>query len=108
MTTTDNATRTCRYCGKPWEDEGDWGGVIHTDGTHTCATATRVTIWAARAHFNAGGRVAVSDRGHEASFRVGPLTGTHTATTTTWDALVAAVRSYGDPRQRYYTVTADA
>lgn len=70
--------------------------------------AYRVTIHEARRHFEQGGAVLVSERGHEPSTVVGPSTVTHTRETTTWDALVEQVREWRgrNPNQRFYTLRA--
>lgn len=68
--------------------------------------AHRVSYIEARHHFDAGGRVLVSERGHEATQPVHPDTTTHDRTTTTFDELVSQVNEWRHryPNQRYYIV----
>lgn len=68
--------------------------------------ATRATQREAKAHFDAGGAVLVSEHGHETTRPVGPMTVTNTSETTTWSALVEGVRTWRNryPNQRFYLV----
>jgi hypothetical protein len=66
--------------------------------------ARRVMTPEARRHFEAGGRVLVSEYGHEPYVAVTELTTTHSRETTTWEALAATVREWRGryPNQRFY------
>jgi hypothetical protein len=68
--------------------------------------ARRVKFHEARRHFEAGGRVLVSEYGHEPFVVVTALTTAHSSQTTTWDALAATVREWRSryPNQRFYVV----
>lgn len=68
--------------------------------------ARRVTTEEARAHFEAGGTVLVSEYGHEASHPVTSSTTTHTRESTTWEELTGLVAMWRNryPNQRYYLV----
>lgn len=69
-------------------------------------TAQRVTMHEARRHFEAGGDVLVSERGHERTQLVGPDTTTHNRERTTWEELAATVKEWRNryPNQRFYVV----
>lgn len=73
--------------------------------THDTRTgvAKRVNEATARHWFNAGGKVAVSVDG-EQSFGVYPMTTTISRDRWQWQELLDVVKSYGDPRQRYYVI----
>lgn len=68
--------------------------------------AYRVTQHEAKRRFAEGFEVAVSERGHELSFPVSTMTGTHHRSSTTWAELVAQVRMWRNryPNQRFYVV----
>ena len=68
--------------------------------------ARRVKFHEARRHFEAGGRVLVSEYGHEPFAVVTEMTTTHSRETTTWEALAATVREWRGryPNQRFYVV----
>jgi hypothetical protein len=67
--------------------------------------ARRVTMTEAKAHFDAGGDVLVSEHG-QASVTVGPSSTVHNFRTTTWKELREQVASWRTryPNQRYYIV----
>jgi hypothetical protein len=69
-------------------------------------TAKRVTKHEARRHFESGGRVLVSEYGHEPEIAVHKLTVTHSRETAEWDDLVEMVEMWRAryPNQRYYIV----
>lgn len=105
----DTRSWTCRHCGrKAYDDGGPWGGrILHTEnGEATCGTARRVTIHEAKRHFAAGGKILVSEYGHETTCTIGPLTTTHDRARTDWDALTGDVETWRNrhPNQRYYIV----
>lgn len=68
--------------------------------------ARRVEYHEARRHFQAGGRVLVSEYGHDLTQPVTPTTTVHSNTTTTWDELAATVAKWRNryPNQRYYII----
>lgn len=68
--------------------------------------AHRVKRHEARRHFENGGSVLVSERGHELTVSVSASTTTHTNSTTTWDELTASVKMWGNryPNQRFYII----
>lgn len=68
--------------------------------------ARRVTMYQARAHFEAGGSILVSEYGHEATRSVTLDTTTHDRTTTTFEELRELVNQWRGrhPNQRYYIV----
>lgn len=68
--------------------------------------ATRVHQRDAKTHFEAGGTVLVSDRGHEPTQPVGRNTNVHTRRTTTWEELADQVHMWRSrhPNQRFYIV----
>lgn len=72
-------------------------------------TADRATVHQAKAHFQAGGDVLVSERGRDLTCLVGPENVVHNRRTTTWDALRQQVTEWRHryPGQRYYTVRAN-
>ena len=72
----------------------------------TVPMARRVKFHEARRHFEAGGRVLVSEYGQEQFAVVTDSTTTHSSQTTTWDALAATVREWRSryPGQRFYVV----
>lgn len=74
------------------------------------ATARRVTIHEARRHFDKGGSVLVSERGHKETQPVTANTATHNNVTTTWANLCADVKMWRNryPDQRFYVVETDA
>lgn len=69
-------------------------------------TARRVKMLEAKDHFDDGGDVVVSERGHEATYLVTPNTTVHNNRNTTWDELRFQVSIWKDrhPNQRYYIV----
>jgi hypothetical protein len=79
---------------------------VTTDERGLAVMARRVKFHEARRHFAAGGRVLVSEYGHEPFVVVTELTTTHSARTTTWEALAAEVRMWRSryPYQRFYVV----
>lgn len=60
----------------------------------------------AKQHMLAGGKILVSEYGHEVSRPVTPLTTTHQGGLAEWNALEATVRECRNryPNQRYYIV----
>lgn len=74
------------------------------------ATARRVTIHEAKRHFDMGGKVLVSERGHKETLPVTANTTTHSSATTTWASLCADVKMWRNryPDQRFYVVETDA
>ena len=68
--------------------------------------ARRVKFHEARRHFEAGGRVLVSEYGHEPFHVVTEMTTAHSRETTTWEALAATVREWRCryPGQRFYVI----
>jgi hypothetical protein len=68
--------------------------------------ARRVHVQDARAHFEQGGTVVVSERGDQLAFPVGPNTTTHDRTRITWEQLTETVQDWRNryPRQRFYVV----
>lgn len=72
-------------------------------------TARRVKQNEAKAHFDAGGGVAVSEHGHLTELAITAGSTVHTKETTTWADLVADVRMWRSryTNQRFYVVPAD-
>jgi hypothetical protein len=68
--------------------------------------AQRTTMQEARAHFDAGGDVLVSERGHEKTFPVTPTTIFYNNKKIGWDGLRKMVAEWRTryPNQRYYIV----
>lgn len=68
--------------------------------------ADRVTYWEAKKHFEAGGKVVVSEYGALSRLPVGKLTVYHTKETIAWEELHAQVRMWRNryPNQRYYII----
>lgn len=73
-------------------------------------TATRVTQDQARQHFMRGGKVLVSERGHELATVVTSDTTTHSRDTIDWDYLVHTVRAWSSryPNQRFYVIPTES
>lgn len=72
----------------------------------TARVARRVKMNEAKRHFNSGGEVLVSERGHELELPVHRTSTTHTSSSTTWAELTATVREWRNryPNQRFYVV----
>jgi hypothetical protein len=70
------------------------------------STADRVTQHEAKRHFEAGGTVLVSERGHELTYPIYFDTTFHTRETTSWDRLLELVQEFRGryPNQRFYVV----
>lgn len=72
--------------------------------------AQRTTMTAARDHFNSGGTVMVSERGHNETLPIGANTVVHNKKNTTWEKLREQVEMWRGrhPNQRYYIVVDQA
>jgi hypothetical protein len=88
-------------------DDPDYRNTLETVLRERIGVARRINKPAAKAAFNRGATIAVSDRGHEQSFNVYPTTTVHTRTSTTWESLDEQVREWSNrySNQRYYIIS---
>lgn len=71
--------------------------------------AHRVKRHEAKRHFDDGGSVLVSERGHELTVSVSASITTHDSSTITWNELTTSVKMWRNryPNQRFYIIAGD-